>query len=90
MHPRARVCVCLQVLDECAELLYAEVQLRSSGGGLSLRIQGRLKSLHSVYRKMVRKGCSVAEVRAFPRHTHTCTLNAMQHVCTCWLLLAMH
>jgi (p)ppGpp synthase/HD superfamily hydrolase len=50
------------VLDQCAELLYAEVQLRSTGGGLSLQIQGRLKSLQSVYRKMVRKGCSVAEV----------------------------
>jgi hypothetical protein len=52
----------LEVLDECAELLYSEVMLRSAGGGLGLTIQGRLKSLFSVYRKMVRKGCSVAEV----------------------------
>mmetsp|Transcript_2426 Transcript_2426/g.6180 ORF Transcript_2426/g.6180 Transcript_2426/m.6180 type:complete len:1385 (-) Transcript_2426:794-4948(-) len=52
----------LEVLDECAELLYAEVTLRSAVGGLQLTIQGRLKSLNSVYRKMVRKGCSVAQV----------------------------
>eukprot|EP00983_Pelagomonas_calceolata_P116315 1160289-Pelagomonas_calceolata.AAC.2 len=50
------------VLDQCAEVLFSEVMLRSSGGGLGLSIEGRLKSLHSVYRKMVRKGCSVAEV----------------------------
>ncbi|KXZ48440.1 hypothetical protein GPECTOR_28g850 [Gonium pectorale] len=52
----------LEVLDECAALLYNEIQIRSQAGGLGINIQGRLKSLHSVYRKMVRKGVAVAQV----------------------------
>ena len=52
----------LEVLDECARLLYSEVGLRSTGPGLSVKIEGRLKSLQSVYRKMARKKCSVSEV----------------------------
>ncbi|GLC43641.1 hypothetical protein PLESTM_001498700 [Pleodorina starrii] len=52
----------LDVLDECAALLYNEIQIRSQAGGLGINIQGRLKSLHSVYRKMVRKNVAVAQV----------------------------
>ncbi|GIL88625.1 hypothetical protein Vretimale_17232 [Volvox reticuliferus] len=52
----------LEVLDECAALLYNEIQIRSQAGGLGINIQGRLKSLNSVYRKMVRKKVAVAQV----------------------------
>ncbi|GIL60849.1 hypothetical protein Vafri_15365 [Volvox africanus] len=52
----------LEVLDECAALLYNEIQIRSQAGGLGINIQGRLKSLNSVYRKMVRKNVAVAQV----------------------------
>jgi hypothetical protein len=52
----------LAVLDEAAERLYTELQLGSFGSGLGVEVQGRLKSLLSVQRKMRRKGCALAEV----------------------------
>jgi len=69
----------LQVLDQCAEVLFSEVMLRSTGGGLRLSIEGRLKSLHSVYRKMVRKGCSAAEVSE-------CAVSLLVHRMSCLLV----
>lgn len=60
----------LQVLDECAGVLYREMSVRGTAPGLALVMEGRLKSLQSVYRKMARKKCSVTQVRggARPRY----------------------
>jgi len=55
-------CRGLEVLDGAASRLYTELQLGSFGGGLQVSVQGRLKSLLSVQRKMRRKGCSLREV----------------------------
>ncbi|KAG1681598.1 hypothetical protein FOA52_014106 [Chlamydomonas sp. UWO 241] len=52
----------LEVLGDCAQLLYSEITLRSVATGLHIQIQGRLKSLSSVHVKMARKQCSVAQV----------------------------
>lgn len=53
----------LALLDTAAGQLYNELSVGSFGSGLDVVIQGRLKSLYSVHRKMMRKGCSL-EVRA--------------------------
>ncbi|GAX73519.1 hypothetical protein CEUSTIGMA_g971.t1 [Chlamydomonas eustigma] len=52
----------LEVLDDCAGVLQREVQLRGTSAGLAVVMEGRLKSLQSVYRKMARKRCSVQQV----------------------------
>lgn len=45
-------------------MLYSEMAMRGTNQGLAVVMEGRLKSLHSVYRKMVRKKCPVQQVRA--------------------------
>jgi hypothetical protein len=52
----------LEVLDQCANELYTELTVASFLAGLDVTIQGRLKSLYSVHKKMQRKGCSLDEV----------------------------
>lgn len=49
----------LKVLDEAASRLYTELSVGSFGSGLDVTIQGRLKSLRSVHKKMLRKGCTL-------------------------------
>eukprot|EP00798_Chlamydomonas_sp_ICE-L_P015721 gene15721-21841_t len=50
----------LATLEQCASQLYYELQSRSSG--VDIMIQGRLKSLYSVTKKMERKKCSMSQV----------------------------
>ena len=52
----------IQVLDDCAEMLYQEMVVRGTCPGLSVMMEGRLKSLQSVSRKMARKRCSIQQV----------------------------
>ena len=52
----------LALLDAAASQLYTELSVGSFGSGLGVVIQGRLKSLHSVHRKMQRKRCALEEV----------------------------
>lgn len=49
----------LRVLEEAAERLYTELAVGSFSSGLQVEIQGRLKSVRSVYNKMMRKNCSM-------------------------------
>lgn len=52
----------LDVLEGCARALVRELQLEAQATGLDVAVEGRLKSLYSVHRKMARKGISLAEV----------------------------
>ncbi|KAK9838138.1 hypothetical protein WJX81_003408 [Elliptochloris bilobata] len=52
----------LHVLEGCAAALLRELQLEAQATGLDVHIEGRLKSLYSVHRKMARKRISLAEV----------------------------
>ena len=52
----------LDVLEGCARALVRELQLEAQATGLDVHVEGRLKSLYSVHRKMARKGISLAEV----------------------------
>ena len=54
----------VQVLTACSDVLYRELAVGSYGGGLDVAVEGRLKSLYSVHRKMGRKGVGVSEARA--------------------------
>ena len=49
-------------MDDCAGILYNEMSVRGTNSGLAVVMEGRLKSLHSVHRKMVRKNCPVEKV----------------------------
>lgn len=52
----------LQILDQCADQLYHEFTLGSYTAGLHIHIEGRLKSLHSVHKKMQRKKQQLDEI----------------------------
>ncbi|GAB4816393.1 hypothetical protein N2152v2_003439 [Parachlorella kessleri] len=52
----------LEVLQQCAMLLMREVNMEALAPGLEVSVQGRVKSLYSIFKKMARKGVPVSEV----------------------------
>ncbi|KAK9904975.1 hypothetical protein WJX75_006786 [Coccomyxa subellipsoidea] len=52
----------LDVLDKCAHRLLYELKMEGLATGLDVHVEGRIKSLYSMYRKMIRKGVSLREV----------------------------
>ncbi len=52
----------LEVLQGCARALLQEVATEGAAVGLDVSVQGRLKSLHSTFRKMARKGVPLSGV----------------------------
>ncbi|EIE19205.1 hypothetical protein COCSUDRAFT_59689 [Coccomyxa subellipsoidea C-169] len=52
----------LDVLDKCAHRLLYELKMEGLATGLDVHVEGRIKSLYSMYRKMIRKSVSLREV----------------------------
>ncbi|KAL3147107.1 hypothetical protein ABBQ38_015063 [Trebouxia sp. C0009 RCD-2024] len=52
----------LKVLGGCAQLLLQTIMLEGYAAGLDVRIEGRLKSIYSIYKKMIRKKIPVRQV----------------------------
>ncbi|KAK9818140.1 hypothetical protein WJX72_007743 [[Myrmecia] bisecta] len=52
----------LEVLEVCARRLLREIQIEPYATGLDVQVQGRLKSVHSMCRKMGRKGVTLDKI----------------------------
>ncbi|MEW5311127.1 MAG: hypothetical protein WDW38_002867 [Sanguina aurantia] len=52
----------LDVLKKCANQLHSEIMMRSQAAGLTINIQGRLKSLYSISKKMARKNVPLEQI----------------------------
>ncbi|KAL0045856.1 hypothetical protein WJX82_006850 [Trebouxia sp. C0006] len=52
----------LKVLEGCARVLLQTIYLEGYSLGLEVRVEGRLKSMYSIYKKMIRKKVPVRQV----------------------------
>ncbi|DBA73503.1 TPA: hypothetical protein ACH3X1_011529 [Trebouxia sp. C0004] len=52
----------LKVLEGCARVLLQTIYLEGYSLGLEVRVEGRLKSMYSIYKKMIRKKIPVRQV----------------------------
>lgn len=62
-RPAGELSAAMRFADECASQLMGEIQVEGIGAGLTIQIQGRVKSLYSTHRKMQLKGVPIGQVR---------------------------
>lgn len=85
-RPPGQLSAAMRFADACASQLMGEIQVEGIGVGLTIQIQGRVKSLYSTHRKMQLKGVPIEQVRS------QCPLECrqkcwaavgLQHACLC-------
>lgn len=62
-RPAGELSAAMRFADACASALMGELQVEGIGAGLTIQIQGRVKSLYSTHRKMQLKGVPIEQVR---------------------------
>lgn len=65
-RPAGELSAAMRFADSCASALMGELQVEGIGAGLTIQIQGRVKSLYSTHRKMQLKGVPIEQVRRVP------------------------
>eukprot|EP00892_Ulva_mutabilis_P008840 jgi/Ulvmu1/6328/UM029_0036.1 len=61
-RPPGELSAAMRFADACASQLMGEIQVEGIGAGLTIQIQGRVKSLYSTHKKMQLKGVPIDQV----------------------------